>query len=132
MAKEKFAERRQYKNCIKYLKHYDKTFEIKANQAYADIVELSLRNNASPYFDKISREYHQGRWKIYYELLRFTGISIQDKIVVDFGCKYGHLLPLLILLGVRRAIGIDVESEYIETGKRFFERVSPEKIQILP
>lgn len=107
-------------------------FEIKAREAYGEVVELSSRNNAPPYFQKISREYHQGSWKVYYELLRATGITIKDKIVVDFGCKYGHLLPLLILLGVRRAIGIDVEPEYIELGKRFFERTSPEKIQILP
>jgi len=105
--------------------------EIKASEAYAEVAELSLRNNASPYFQSISREYGQGRWKVYYELLRFTGISIQDKVVVDFGCKYGHLLPLLILLGAQRAIGIDVEPEYIELGKHFFERTSPEKIQIL-
>jgi len=106
--------------------------ENKARETYAEVVELSLRDNASSYFQEISREYHQGLWKVYYDLLRFTGISIQDKIVVDFGCKYGHLLPLLILLGVRRAIGIDVEPEYIELGKHFFERTSPEKIQILP
>ncbi len=106
--------------------------EIKAREAYAEVVELSLQDNAPPYFQKISGEYHQGSWKVYYELLRTTGITIKDKIVVDFGCKYGHLLPLLILLGARRAIGIDVEEEYIELGKRFFESTSSGKVQILP
>ena len=106
--------------------------EIKARETYAEVVELSLRGNASSYFQEISREYQEGLWKVYYDLLRFTGISIQDKTVVDFGCKYGHLLPLLILLGARRAIGIDVEPDYIALGKDFFERPSPEKIQILP
>jgi len=106
--------------------------EINANESYAKVVELSLQHNAPPYFQSISRDYQQGQWKVYYELLRAVGISIQDKIVVDFGCKYGHLLPLLILLGARKAIGIDVEPEYIELGKTFFEKAFPERIQILP
>jgi len=43
-------------------------FEIKARETYAEVVELSLRDNASSYFQEISREYQEGFWKVYYHL----------------------------------------------------------------
>jgi SAM-dependent methyltransferase len=42
-------------------------------------------------------------------------------VVVDFGCKYGHLLPWFVVAGVSEAIGVEVEDSYVEEGRSIFE-----------
>ncbi len=66
-------------------------------------------------------DFQEGLWRTYYALLRAIPVSFAGKTVVDFGCKYGHLLPLLLSLGAEMAIGIDAEEEYVQAGKSVFE-----------
>jgi SAM-dependent methyltransferase len=66
-------------------------------------------------------DFQEGLWKTYCSLLRTIPLPIKGRTVVDFGCKYGHLLPLLVGLGAETAIGIDAEEEYVRAGKLVFE-----------
>ena len=45
--------------------------------------------------------------------------------VADIGCKYGHTLPLFLARGAARAIGIDVEEEYLTVGRRIVGDIYP-------
>jgi SAM-dependent methyltransferase len=45
--------------------------------------------------------------------------------VADIGCKYGHTLPLFLARGAARAIGIDVEEEYLSVGRRIVGDIYP-------
>jgi SAM-dependent methyltransferase len=79
---------------------------------------------------KQSVAWQQGLWKTYWHLLQLAPFPLKGKVAVDFGCKYGHLLPLLIVMEVDQAIGIDIEDTYIEAGRMVFEKLYP-KVKLL-
>ena len=66
--------------------------------------------------------WEQGLWKTYERLLSAVPFPLKGRVVVDFGCKYGHLLPLLLSKGSDEAIGIDIEDSYIDAGRSVFEQ----------
>jgi SAM-dependent methyltransferase len=49
--------------------------------------------------------------------------SFEGKVALDFGCKYGHTLPLFLARGAKQVIGVDVELGYLETGRNAFGRL---------
>jgi len=75
-------------------------------------------------------DYQKGLWRTYLSLLERVPADYAGKTVVDFGCKYGHLLPLLLGLGAGMAVGIDAEEEYVEAGRSVFETLF-ENVRIL-
>jgi 2-polyprenyl-3-methyl-5-hydroxy-6-metoxy-1,4-benzoquinol methylase len=66
--------------------------------------------------------WQKGTWKNYLDnVLKQIPLSFQDKTVVDFGCKYGLLFPLLFEAGVKRVIGIEHLDWIIQEGKKLCE-----------
>jgi SAM-dependent methyltransferase len=47
-------------------------------------------------------------------------LSLRDKVVIDFGCRYGLLFPLLIELGAKKVYGIEDLNLFFEPGTRLF------------
>ena len=85
---------------------------------YNRLKEVSSRPGASDHFRQFSALFaDQQLWKGYLWLLDMVPRSIDGCDVVDIGCKYGHLLPLLIGKGARSAIGVDVDDSYLRLGK---------------
>jgi len=100
--------------------------DIDATREYRKILDYCQGHEVPEYMLQQTIAWNEGLWKSYLNLLRRVGERFEGKVVVDFGCKYGHLLPLLIILGVSKAIGIDVEESYIEVGRKVFEKLYPE------
>ena len=94
---------------------------------YARVLEFSERHRDTlpEYLLQQSVGFQQGLWRSYRDLLQSIPASLAGQTVVDFGCKYGHLLPLLISLGAQMAIGVDAEEEYVTAGKLLFETLYP-------
>ncbi len=90
---------------------------------YAKVLEFCQRHRDTlpEYLLQQSTDFQQGLWRDYRALLQSIPAPFAGQTVVDFGCKYGHLLPLLIGLGVQMAIGVDAEEEYTKAGKLLFE-----------
>ncbi|MDH7499439.1 MAG: class I SAM-dependent methyltransferase [candidate division NC10 bacterium] len=96
-------------------------------EEYRRVLEFCQRHQdrLPPYLLEQSVKFEKGRWRDYLSLLRAIPIPLAGLTVVDFGCKYGHLLPLLICLGAEMAMGIDAEEEYTEAGRFVFETLYP-------
>lgn len=65
-------------------------------------------------------------WRSYDWLIDISGGINKDAVVVDIGCKFGHTLPLFLLRGASRAIGVDIIDHYIETGRQFTQAIYPQ------
>lgn len=59
----------------------------------------------------------QQLWKSYIWLLDIADKPLKGATVVDIGCKYGHLMPLLIAKGAQSTIGVDVDDLYLQPAK---------------
>lgn len=96
-------------------------------QEYRRVLEFCRRHHdhLPHYLLEQSVEFEKGLWRDYLPLLKAIPIPLAGRTVIDFGCKYGHLLPLLIGLGAQMAIGIDAEEEYTEAGRFVFETLYP-------
>jgi SAM-dependent methyltransferase len=77
------------------------------------------------YMLRQSKEHQQGLYRMYEALLDAIPVKLDGKTVADFGCKYGHLIPLLFARGAKEAIGIDAEEEYVAAGRAVFESLYP-------
>ena len=52
-------------------------------------------------------KFADGHWRNYFEtVIKRIPLALNARIVVDFGCKYGMLTPLLHVLGAGKIIGI--------------------------
>lgn len=89
---------------------------------YRKVLEYceSRRERLPEYLLRQSRSYHEGLYRDYERLLDVLPVPLDGKTVVDFGCKYGHLIPLLLARGSREAIGIDVDDEHVRAGAEVF------------
>ncbi len=93
---------------------------------YARVLEYAQGIRGLPdYFLQQSRDHHGGLYRDYEALLDTIPCSLEGKAVLDFGCKYGHLIPLLIARGASQAIGADAEDSYVRAGKTVFEALYP-------
>jgi SAM-dependent methyltransferase len=94
---------------------------------YAKVLEYCERSPQPlpDYLLKQSRDHRDGLYRIYEELLDAVPMDLRGKAVADFGCKYGHLLPLLFARGAAQAVGIDAEEDYVSAGRAVFEALYP-------
>lgn len=66
------------------------------------------------------------------KLVSMTGSEIEGSLVIDCGCKYGEVALVLLGLGARKVIGIDIVEEYVEGGKLWSRELGLEnKIQFV-
>ncbi len=96
--------------------------ENKIVEEYRHVFDYCQTHSVPPYMLEISRQWlEEARWKMYWHLLHAVPYEYDSKVVVDYGCKYGHLLPMFLSLGAKEAIGIDVESDYVAPGSALFQ-----------
>jgi SAM-dependent methyltransferase len=98
-----------------------------ARKEYQRVLEYceQRRDRLPDYMLRQSRRFWEGFYRDYEALLDVLPAPVEGKTVVDFGCKYGHLIPLLASRGAREAIGIDVDDEYVAAGQSVFEALYP-------
>ena len=99
--------------------------EPKIDQEYCKVLNYCQTSCVPEYMFKQSMAWQEGLWKTYWHLLDLAPFPLKGKVVIDFGCKYGHLLPLLTVMEVDRAIGVDVEDAYLDAGRQVFEKLYP-------
>lgn len=93
---------------------------------YVRFRDESRLRQAPAHFQSFSDLFvEQQIWKSYAWLLDLASPLPERATVADFGCKYGHVLPLFFARGATRAIGIDVEDEYLEVGSRIVGDIYP-------
>jgi SAM-dependent methyltransferase len=97
----------------------------KIDHEYHKVLNYCQTHPVPEYMLKQSVAWEQGLWKTYRHLLDLAPFPLKGRVAVDFGCKYGHLLPLLVIMGVDQAIGIDVEDTYLDAGRMVFEKLYP-------
>lgn len=97
------------------------TREEDIQQAYDRVLKHCQTKAGIPeYMLQQSGDYAGGMWKAYRVMLASIPLDLEGKTVVDFGCKFGHLLPLLHALGCSGAIGVDAHDEYVRLGDSVF------------
>ena len=84
------------------------------------LVEAEACGAPEPFLRLSRRCAKDAIWKHYDWLLSLVPRPLTGAVAVDIGCKYGHALPLFLARGASRAIGIDVEDDYVATGRRMF------------
>jgi SAM-dependent methyltransferase len=92
---------------------------------FQDLYRRRHELDAPDYFHYFTKSMAEGLWKDYEALLRRFPESLAGKDVLDFGCKFGHVIPQAIAMGARSAIGIDVIDEYVEAADRVLGRLFP-------
>jgi SAM-dependent methyltransferase len=92
---------------------------------YVRFRDESRKRDAPAHFLSFCDLYvEQQLWKSYADLLDLAPFA-PGAAVVDMGCKYGHTLPLFLGRGAARAIGVDVEAEYLSVGRRIVGEIYP-------
>ena len=98
-------------------------------EIYERVLEQSKDGSHPEYLLDITKSWRDGTWRMYTLVLDRAEYSFEGKVVLDFGCKYGHILPMFLALGASEAIGVDAEEVYVEPGAKFFSSIYP-NIQI--
>lgn len=58
--------------------------------------------------------------KMFQNVLDRIPVPLAGKVIVDFGCKYGHLVPLLFESGARKVIGVEALDQFILIARELF------------
>ena len=88
-------------------------------QVYGAIHEDSLARTAGRKFQRMSERYRDGHWENTVRKLGLFSRPIGGGTFLDFGCKFGHLTPLLKEFGAGQVISVDVDDEYLRDGAKF-------------
>lgn len=93
---------------------------------YAKVVEYCRTHHVPEHMLYQSERFLNGGWQMYqnYVIDRIP-VDLTGKVVVDFGCKFGHLTPLLVARNVESVVNIDVVDEYLELGDEVFGKLYP-------
>lgn len=90
------------------------------------------RREALPgYFHDMTAQFANGVWREYLAVLEEIPTPLAGKRVVDFGCKFGHLIPLLVAVGCPAPVGLEAAPDYVRTGQLVFETLYP-GVRVLP
>jgi SAM-dependent methyltransferase len=93
-------------------------------ETYRKLADAAVSVGLPKHYAEMTRLYcEKGLWKDYLDILRLARPSFAGCIVVDIGCKYGHVLPLLQAMGADSCIGVDVEDEYLRIGNTAFDAI---------
>lgn len=85
---------------------------------YARLLKEGQAGGAGAKFLKLTERYHEV-WPSNLIRLRMFETPFDGAVFLDFGCKFGHVTPLLKRLGVAQVISVDVDDEYLRDGGRF-------------
>lgn len=75
------------------------------------------------------KEFRNGGWRPHFNVIVSSAFSFKDKVVVDFGCKYGQSAPIFLMLGAAKVIGIDVEPGYITNAEKIIRGRYPDRVE---
>ena len=107
---------------------------------YHLLIEHCTTLRVPEHMTSMSNDYANGLWRAYlHGILMKIPVDWHGKTVIDFGCKYGHLFPLLYSVGADKVIGVEIEDEYLKWGREVFLRlyrnaefIKPEQVAYLP
>jgi SAM-dependent methyltransferase len=88
-------------------------------QAYGELYEQSIAREAGRKFQRMSERYKDGHWEKTVRKLGLFSRPFDGGTFMDFGCKFGHLTPLLTEFGAGRVVSVDVDDEYLRDGAKF-------------
>jgi SAM-dependent methyltransferase len=90
---------------------------------YERLHEYCVTHNTPDPMTKLSARFMKGEWKYYLSLNQMELLSLGGKTVVDFGCKYGHSFPFIVLSGAKHVTGIEGFEGYLIASKSVFEKM---------
>lgn len=87
--------------------------------AYAALYEDGARRGAGNKFMRMSERYRDGYWERLVPKVRLFSRPMDGGVFLDFGCKFGHLTPLLMELSAASVVSVDVDEEHLSDGAAF-------------
>jgi SAM-dependent methyltransferase len=93
---------------------------VKVQADHELIYRNAQKNGGTEKFIRFGERCVSGHWKSYAEKLAHFSRPIAGGTFLDFGCKFGHLTPLLSAMGVTKVFGVDVDLEHVEQARKFF------------
>jgi SAM-dependent methyltransferase len=104
-----------------------KVHDMPADALYRRIEAAQVEGHASPYFAQMTETYKRSDIRHMYDgSLRLFGRSLEGTVCLDFGCKFGHTLPLMLAMGAREAIGVDAHEPYVREGAAIIGAALPQ------
>lgn len=93
--------------------------EIIIEDEFKTLYDEARSNGATEKFTRFSERCAAGHWRDY--VGKFDGFTrnLKGAVFVDFGCKFGHITPLLKHLGVEQIYSVDVDREHLDQGAKF-------------
>ncbi len=89
------------------------------HKMYGELYDDALARDAGRKFQRMSERYKDGHWEKIVTRLGLFSRPIDGGTFLDFGCKFGHLTPLLMEFGASQVVSVDVDDEYLSDGARF-------------
>jgi len=89
------------------------------NEVYGEILADSEARGAGNKFVRMSARYKDGHWEKTIKKLGLFSRPLAGGTFMDFGCKFGHLTPLLTEFGVTKVFSVDVDEEHLRDGAAF-------------
>lgn len=93
--------------------------EAEIEQAYSEVYAGAISGGSGSKFLRMSERYRDGHWRKFVHKLELLETPLDGATFLDFGCKFGHLAPLLRSQGVGRIHSVDVAEDHVEQGRRF-------------
>ena len=91
-----------------------------AQLRYVQLLERSRRLNLCATLISSATQWNSGGWRVYLDyVVRHLPASPRGRVVLDFGCGYGMLAPLLLELGAARVVGVDVLTGFADAKPLF-------------
>lgn len=98
----------------------------KVEADYQRIAEAAAKPGISDHARSVSKQWVNGGWKHEAWLVRELAGDVRGKVALDFGCKFGHLAPVLLAMGATKVIGVDAEEEYVAMGRALISPLFPQ------
>lgn len=86
---------------------------------YQTLYDDARSKGATEKFTRFSQRCATGHWRDYVGKFDFFTRSLKGAVFVDFGCKFGHITPILKQLGVDQVYSVDVDPEHLDQGAKF-------------
>lgn len=99
-------------------------------KAHEEVLADALDSGAGEKFIRMSHRYIDGHWRKFTIKLKRFSKPLRGSTFVDYGCKFGHMVPMLVSAGVSKIFAIDVADDHLADGAKFFgQRFPVEYIQ---
>jgi SAM-dependent methyltransferase/tetratricopeptide (TPR) repeat protein len=93
--------------------------DVEIDREYKSILQHAMDSNAGKKFLRISERYAEGAWKSAVEKIDAFVDTLAGSVVLDCGCKFGHLTPLLLKQGATKVYSVDVGRDHTKEGAAF-------------